>query len=275
MLKLKKMIHLIIFNLTLLYLFVVSDAVTVKPVMVGESVTLVIQRNGDIEWKFGDRNILIAQISGYKIALHDDALGGSFKGRLILAPTGSLTINNTRITDSGNYEAIYTRTSNLLDTFKLTVHAPLPIPVISTYFSPCPNTSSESRCVLLCSVVNVSAVSLSWYKGNRVLSSISASDLSISLSLPLEVETQDKNTYSCVVSNPLSNQTTHLDIDKLCNTCSDGLCRTAVILLALSAVLVIALVAVLVYEFRSRCLQKKKSVQEEAKHTYSSLNFAK
>ncbi|XP_021325127.2 uncharacterized protein [Danio rerio] len=267
------MIHLIVFNLTLLQLFGVSDAVTEKPVMDGESVTLEIQRDGDIEWKFGDRNILIAQINSNKITLYDEALGGVFRGRLKLDQTGSLTINNTRIKDSGDYKAINTRSAQLLVTFKLTVHAPPSIPVISTYLSPCPNTSSESRCVLLCSVVNVRFVSLSWYKGNSVLSSISASDLSISLSLPLEVEIQDKNTYSCVVKNPISNQTTHLDINTQCKTCSDGLCRNAVILLALSAVLGVAVVALLVYEFKSRCLRKEESVQEEAKHTYTSLDF--
>ncbi|KAG1946401.1 hypothetical protein F2P79_013862 [Pimephales promelas] len=201
-----------------------TDAVSV---MEGDSVTLHtgVQTNQqqDIKWYFKDTRI--AQINGNlnKSCTDVQCKDGDerFRDRLKLDnQTGSLTITNTRTSDSGEYK-LYISSNNIEKIFSVAVHARLPVPVISRN---CSSSSSSSNCSVVCSssVLSVCDATLSWYAGMSVLSSISVCDLSISLSLPLEVEYQDKNTYSCVLNNPISNQTTHLDINTLCNhTCAD------------------------------------------------------
>ncbi|XP_048037865.1 uncharacterized protein LOC125263048 [Megalobrama amblycephala] len=203
----------------------------------GDSVTFnstltEIKDNGMIQWRFG--NTLIAEIDKQDDIFtvyddddeddddeddDDDVLDGRFRDRLKLDnQTGSLTITNITMKHTGVYE-LWTKTFIRHSYYiHLIVYARLPVPVISSNSSQC--SSSSSSCSLVCSVVNVSHVTLSWYKGNSSLSSISVSDLSISLSLPLEVEYHDKNTYSCVLNNPISHQTQHLNITQLCHTCS-------------------------------------------------------
>ncbi|XP_067271127.1 carcinoembryonic antigen-related cell adhesion molecule 20 [Pseudorasbora parva] len=96
----------------------------------------------------------------------------------------------------------------------------LPIPTIDRKYRPCSQRSSRTKCVLECSAKNAPNVTLTWYNGSSIFSIIKISDLSIDPSLCLEVEHQDKNTYSCVLNNPFRNHTTHLDITQFCQPCS-------------------------------------------------------
>ncbi|XDV23658.1 hypothetical protein PO909_028144, partial [Leuciscus waleckii] len=194
--------------------------------MEGDSVTLntnvtEIHEDDDILWKFGAEKSFIFRMNKKKqiFSTNDDGRNGRFRDRLKLDDkTGSLTITNTRTEHTGVYQLQINGAKTSSKTFSVSVYARLPVPVIISNSSQC---YSSSNCSLVCSsVLNMSDATLSWYKGISVLSSISVCDLSISLSLPLEVEYQDKNTYSCVLNNPISNQTTHLDINTLCHTCA-------------------------------------------------------
>nr|XP_055072998.1 CD48 antigen-like [Misgurnus anguillicaudatus] len=200
----------------------------VKSVMEGDSVTLhsnvtEIKSDGQILWSFGPQKSLIAKINREAniVSINDDVLDGRFRDRLqINDQTGDLTITNINTEDSGLYQINIISKKTSSHRFNVIVYAPLPNPNINRDCTQNSILSSISNCSLLCSVMNVRDVSLSWYKGNSLLSSISVSDLNIRLSLPLEVEYQDTNTYSCVLNNTITNQTQHLNITHLCHKCS-------------------------------------------------------
>ncbi|XP_039547195.1 SLAM family member 5-like [Pimephales promelas] len=230
-----------------------SDEVKSVSVSEGDSVSLntdvQVQRGDQILWTFGPQITKIAEIMRRdQMNLIFVSNDGIFRDRLQMDnQTGSLIIRNIRSEHTGLYELIVISRGTSLKRFNVTVYAPLQIPVISSHSLKCSSSSSSrssvSRCSLVCSAVNVSDVTLSWYKGMSVLSSISVSDLSISLSLPLDVEYQDKNTYSCVINNPVRNQTTHLDINTLCQPCEEQSPRSYFILVVVLLVF-LAIIAV-------------------------------
>ncbi|XP_050956537.1 uncharacterized protein LOC127157344 [Labeo rohita] len=193
--------------------------------MEGDSVTLntdvtEIHEDDDILWQYGAKTSQIAEINrAAGVTNTYNGTDGRFRDKLKLDhQTGSLTITNITTKHAGDYKLKINGAKRYSKKFIVSVYSHLPVPIISSNSSQC--SSSQQNCSLLCSVVNVVNVTLSWYKGNSLLSSISVSDLSISLSLPLEVEYQDKNTYSCVINNPINNQTRQLGISKLCHTCA-------------------------------------------------------
>ncbi|XP_051550702.1 SLAM family member 5-like isoform X2 [Myxocyprinus asiaticus] len=227
----------------------------------GDSVTLhteltVIQRDDQILWMFGPNETQIALIHKQNIDMFD--INETFGDKLQLDyQTGSLIIRNITIKHSGLYKLlIISNRGTSYKRFSVTVYAHLPVPVIINNSSHCSSSSSSSsssserssspKCVFQCSVVNVTQVTLSWYKGNSLISSISVSDLNSSLSLPLEVEYQENNTYSCVVSNPIRNQTKHLNITEVCQTCPETSLNSYLIPLIIVAVVFFVVLLVII-----------------------------
>ncbi|XP_068072518.1 uncharacterized protein isoform X2 [Danio rerio] len=227
--------------------------------MEGDSVTLntdvsVIDIDDDVTWKFVAENSLIAKISIKNVLFSTN--DGRFRDRLkVDRQTASLTITNIESKHAGEYQLEINGVKLMSKIFSVSVYARLPVPHLNSSQCSFSSSSSVHYCSVLCSVVNVSAVSLSWYKGNSVLSSISVSDLSISLSLPLEVEYQDKNTYSCVINNTISNQTTHLDVNTLCQPCEDDLPVFNIAFLCAAAFLIVFITVM-------RCKKWRKTGQE-------------
>ncbi|XP_052445185.1 CD48 antigen isoform X3 [Carassius gibelio] len=241
-----------------------TDEVKSVSVLEGDTVSLntdvKIQRDDQLLWTFGPQNTRIAEIiKRDQINIFFVSNDGRFRDKLQMDnQTGSLTIRNIRSEHNGLYELTVISGKTSLKSFSVTVYAPLPSPIITSNSSNCSSSSSSSvsNCSLLCSVVNVRAVTLSWYKGNSLLSSISVSDLSISLSLPLEVEYQENNIYSCVINNPITNQTTHLDITQLCHTCPDLIQKSQTVVISVIVMaLIVVVVGGVIYLYNKKCKQ--------------------
>ncbi|XP_026105646.1 uncharacterized protein LOC113077468 [Carassius auratus] len=261
-----------------------NDKTVTISVMEGDSVALntgvtELQTEHLILWTFRDQNseTRLAEIykkikSVYDIKENNER----FRDRLqIDERTGSLTVTNINKLHSGLYKVQIINGDVKHKSFSVAVNGHLTAPVISD--SPRNLSISERSlkqyCSVLCSVVNVSHVTLSWYKGNSLLSSISVSDLSISLSLPLEIECLD-DSYRCAVSYSFTNQTKHLSSTDLCQTCSDGQ-AVSVKALIIAAVFLLLLLAVSVLAVKMFCRSGRyKEVAQETRTTMEEVDHA-
>ncbi|KAI2646557.1 CD48 antigen [Labeo rohita] len=218
---------------------VFGDSNEIQSVTEGDSVILhpgvtEILKADLIMWNLGTNGPLIAKLNRLtnESSINDDVLDGRFRDRLKLdQQTGSLTITNIKITESGLYQVTISSKTKTKYRYSVTVY-----------------------------VVNVSDVSLSWYKGNSLWSNISVSDHNNSLSLRLECL---DDSYSCVVNNPISNQTKYVNITQLCQPCSDCVfccyASEAITRLTISVLVGVATVVVVVYDITSRKAQSVES----------------
>ncbi|XP_039547174.1 uncharacterized protein LOC120492913 isoform X2 [Pimephales promelas] len=260
-----------------------TDEVKSVSVMEGDFVSLntditEIQKEDQILWMFGPQETRLAEIYIQPIKYFNSE---RFRDRLQMdSQTGSLTIRNIRSDLTGLYKLqILNNRGTSYKRFNVTVYARLPTPVITRHFSPVHNPSlssssrpSESRCSLVCSVLNVSDVTLSWYKGMSVLSGISACNISISLSLPLEIQCLD-DSYRCVASYSFTNRTTHLNTD-LCHTCSDVIQPSLLIPLTSVGLLMVYAAVVLVKYFHCRnCKQASQQDLTTTESEYTQITY--
>uniref|UniRef100_A0AAR2M1I1 Ig-like domain-containing protein n=1 Tax=Pygocentrus nattereri TaxID=42514 RepID=A0AAR2M1I1_PYGNA len=177
-----------------------------------------VQSDAHILWFYGPENADIKIVNSQIIRgeIITDYYSERFRDRLQLNRTsGSLTIRNISREDSGVYKLHIITGISSVWSFSVDVYAPVLKPVIRNQAEK-RSVSLRESCSPLCSVENGKDVSLSWYEEKERISSISSSNSSERLYLPLNKTNPDCSTYTCVAANPVSTQTTQLDITNIC-----------------------------------------------------------
>ncbi|XP_042606466.1 uncharacterized protein LOC109048271 [Cyprinus carpio] len=225
-----------------------------KTVMEGDVLTLHTGHTeslSEVMWLFkrGDRTVRIAQMYQGNEPFYEETLTSRVK---MNPKTGALSIWNISSSDAGLYHVSLHSGSVSEKRFRVDVYRPVSAPVIRSLVSvnQTQGTLKQSQKMEeFCSVRNDRGVFISWYKGGEMLNQTSNPDLSINLSLALELHYNDPETYSCTAVNPVNNKTVHLHMKEICPRQEDCLhhcgVAEALVRLVLSGLLGIATVVLL------------------------------
>ncbi|KAL7841731.1 hypothetical protein SRHO_G00254220 [Serrasalmus rhombeus] len=183
----------------------------------------------------GEEVVRLQELEGNTVTIHTGLTG-----------VQSHQIMSISREDSGVYTLQISSKSVSAWSFSVDVYAPVSKPVIKNQFEKY-SVSHRDLCFLLCSVENGKDLSLSWYEEKERISSISSSDSSERLYLPLNKTNPDCSTYTCVAANPVSTQTAQLNITGHYHHSAEFVVR-----LVLSAVVVLATISILLYHFTSK-----------------------
>uniref|UniRef100_A0A673YDK6 Hepatocyte cell adhesion molecule-like n=1 Tax=Salmo trutta TaxID=8032 RepID=A0A673YDK6_SALTR len=114
--------------------------------------------------------------------------------------TGVFTLSDLQIDDSGVYTVENADAEEkMTHAFQLTVYYVLSKPQVTVH--------DNISCSVVCSMENGREVTLSWYGGGEIINQTSSPDLNITLSLPLKVDEQNRDSYRCEAANPVSKGT--------------------------------------------------------------------
>ncbi|KAF7687042.1 hypothetical protein HF521_015435 [Silurus meridionalis] len=229
---------------------------------VGESVTFntSVPVSGNIIYK-GDT---VGQVFNN---VSDTNLREKFVNRLQwVSLTGLFTLSDLRTDDSGLYTVESVKDPKKKQEYQLEVYERVSAPQVMKT-----TPSSSEFCSVLCSVRNSRGLMLSLYEDDVLLNHTSSSN--ITLNLLLEIKKSDNlrsKTFSCVSSNPVSNERTRINLTHHCSLNTDVLpdveapVMSTVLMPLVCAVMSVMTVVVIAVsrKYESRCFTEDRKIHE-------------